>query len=388
MPWKNFTGPTVWLISAAILGAVAIGWCNPAAAAESELRGIWMWGSQVKSRTAADQCITQVDAAHLNAVFLLVWYWGGRTFYHSDLCPMANDIEPGYDPLAYMIEQCHRRGIQVHAWFVNGKCDSHLGHEVLERHPDWSIKNNDGRVAWYDFGKPDVRKFQSDLMIEVLKRYDVDGLHFDYIRYDHSPVICYCKRCQDEFSARYGFEPRYAPLPANAKTDPKKETLRMTKWAEYRKSTVSALVRDVYGRAKAAKPKAQITAAVFTPLATAEDLCQDWPNWLREGIIDFVVPMAYTSDDRELARQIDEWKTIDPQLDRIVPGLSIYKRTSKAMISREPQQVLAQYQLCLDRGAHGNVYFWYGNLSQAISQALVKRYYPSKVPVYRPPALR
>jgi hypothetical protein len=172
---------------------------------------------------------------------------------------------------------------------------------------------------------------------------------------------------------------------SDVRIDLEKEKLRQEKWAEYRKAGVSELVRDVYRRAKALKPDAQVTAAVFTPLASAENVLQDWPGWLREGIIDFVIPMAYTMKNEDLAKQIDEWKSVDPRLERVVPGLSVYQRTAKGTASREPELVLSQHQLSLDRGSRGNVYFSLGNLDQAISGALVGKYYATRTAAYHPP---
>jgi len=182
----------------ALLGAI----CTVSSAAEPQHRGIWMHASYIKTQAEADGCVELVERANLNAVYLLVWYWGGRGAFQSELCPMLEGVQPGYDPLGYMIQECHRRKIEVHAWFVNGSCG---GREpMLEQHPDWAVDSSrQSARIWYDFGKPEVRKFQSNLMIDVLTRYDLDGLHFDYIRYD-GPDICYCNHCQTEFQCTRG----------------------------------------------------------------------------------------------------------------------------------------------------------------------------------------
>jgi uncharacterized lipoprotein YddW (UPF0748 family) len=175
----------------------------PAFAAEpQQMRGVWMHATQIKTRAEADACVARIHRANLNAVFLLVWYWGGQAFYHSQLCPMGEDVEPGYDPLGHMIAQCHQRGIEVHAWYVNGSYGAAKPLHVLDEHPEWAVQTDGSGELWYDFGKPQVRKFQSDLMIECLQNYDLDGIHFDYIRY--GPKVCWCNHCQEESAARYG----------------------------------------------------------------------------------------------------------------------------------------------------------------------------------------
>ena len=192
--------------------------CASAGASKPELRGVWMHATQIKTPAQADAMIAKIERANLNTVFILVWYWGGQAYFQSSLCPMAEGVQAGYDPLGYMVEQCHKRGIQVHAWFVNGAYGSQEVRHVLDKHPDWAVQDGGGGKLWYDFGRPEVRKFQSDLMIECLRKYDVDGIHFDYIRY--GPQQCYCDYCQKTFARRYGFEPltrdRRTTLPAAA----------------------------------------------------------------------------------------------------------------------------------------------------------------------------
>ena len=553
--------------------------CLGASAGETEMRGIWMHATQIKTRAEADQWVAKIEAARLNAVFMLVWYWGGQAFYQSDLCPMGEGVEEGYDPLGTMVAECHKRGIEVHAWFVNGSYGADKPRHVLDKHPDWAVKTGGGRRPWYDFGKPEVRQFQSDLMIECLRRYDLDGIHFDYIRY--GPLQCLCGHCQAEFARRTGHEPlteeqtrsfpfvadvganpvaepttatviaefdgglpamavnelgkglvllinwhaekeaaaavsatvrraltrwgakpdrvfvmdsepnrvkygrrftvagmqwlqrlgwkarivpetRLGSLPAGStlvlscvylippdmaaaverfvqaggilvvvdgpissmqheplqrvlgmkgkgkyfratriirstgksdlapssdrEIDVDKERLRAEKWREFRAWGVTELVRDVYGRAKKLKPEAQVTAAVFTPLDNARRVCQDWPGWLREGIIDYVIPMAYTPSNDSLASQIAEWKTVDPALERIVPGLCIYTKTPKGSITRDIGLILSQHRMCMDRGARGNVYFSLHYLSDPLIKAFTAGPHTGTVRAYRPPA--
>ncbi len=554
----------------AFLSVLLLATCS--ATAGPELRGVWMHATQVRTPAEAETAIARIDRAHLNAVFILVWYWGGQAFFQSDLCPMGDGVPPGHDPLGYMVEQCHQRGIQVHAWFVNGSYGSSTIRHVLDTHPDWAVDSGGGGPLWYDFSKPGVRRFQSDLMIECLRKYDLDGIHFDYIRY--GPSLCYCRYCQQEFARRYGFEPitreRRTSLPAaanftaNPLTRPTtavvlaqftdgtpavalnrlgkgsvlllnwhaenemppavaeivkltlgvwttggarlhvtttvanrseygtesfeaargsltrlgyppqsipseqiarlpagnilvlpavyvipKDTAddleqfvtrggklliidgpvksmkhaalqrvtgfagtgryfrrddiirstgrsplvpkggheldladwkrRMDKWAEFRKSGVTELVRDVYRRAKALKPKAQVTAAVFSTLESADSVYQDWPRWLREKTIDYVVPMAYTEDTAELSRQIAQWKTMDPHLHRIIPGLSIYQKRDGKTTTRDLDLIRRQHDLCRRQGAHGNVYFSLPYLSDPLIDLFRTEFYPASL---------
>jgi uncharacterized lipoprotein YddW (UPF0748 family) len=542
-----------------------------------ELRGIWVHGTQIKTPAEADALIAKMDRANFNAAFVLVWYWGGQAYFRSTLCPMGDGVQPGYDPLGYMVEHCHKRGIQVHAWFVNGAYGSPEVRHVLDKHPDWAVQDDTGTL-WYDFSKPEVRRFESDLMIECLRKYDVDGIHLDYIRY--GPHQCYCDYCQQTFARRYGFAPmtqdRRTTFPAGAsvtgnpltkpttalvlaefydgtpaialnklgngsvlllnwhaenemppavaetvkvalgiwttgggpihltttaanraeygngslettrvcltrmgyqptsipseniaklssssvlvlpgvylipadtaghiegfvrkggrlliidgptksmqlpaiqhvtgfaasgrylnRDDVIKSTgrsplvpkgkqqmnlsdwkRRMSKWAEFRKLGVTELVRDVYRRAKGLKPNVQVTAAVFSTPESADSVYQEWPRWLREKTIDYVVPMAYTDDPAELTRQIAQWKKVDPSLQRVIPGLSIYQDTAGKTATRDLSLIRRQHALCKQQGAHGNMYFSLEYLNEPLILTFRTEFYPTEAPPYVPP---
>jgi len=542
-----------------------------------ELRGVWVHGTQIKTPAAADALVARLDRANLNAAFVLVWYWGGQAYFQSSLCPMGEGVQPGYDPLGYLVRQCHQRGIQVHAWFVTGAYGAPEVRHVLDKHPDWAVQDGAGGI-WYDFSKPEVRRFESDLMIECLRKYDIDGLHFDYIRY--GPHQCYCSYCQTTFARRYGFPPvtrerlttfptgatitanplakpttalviaefydgtpamalnklgrgavlllnwhaenemppavaetvklvlgiwttndapiyltttaanraqyggsaleaarasltrlgyrptsippeKIAALTANTvlvlpavylipegtaddierfvrkggklliidgptrsislaavqritgfaaggrylnREDVIKSTgrsplapkglhqmnlwdwkRRQAKWAEFRKLGVTELVRDVYRRVKGLKPNVQVSAAVMSTLESAEAAYQEWPRWLREKTIDFVVPMAYTDNPSELSRQIAQWKKVDPSLQRIIPGLSIYQDDTGKPAPRNIDLIRRQHTLCRQQGAHGNLYFSMEYLTDPLIGVFRTEFYPTEAPVYVPP---
>jgi uncharacterized lipoprotein YddW (UPF0748 family) len=144
----------------------------------------------------------------------------------------------------------------------------------------------------------------------------------------------------------------------------------------------------VHRRAKGIKPNVQISAAVLSSVEAADSVYQDWPRWLREGMIDFVVPMAYTQDNAELTRQIAQWKTLDPQLQRIIPGLAIYQETGGQATTRDFDLIRSQHQLCRRQGARGNMYFSLQYLSDPLIDLFRTEFYPAKAQPYAPPARR
>ena len=152
---------------------------------------------------------------------------------------------------------------------------------------------------------------------------------------------------------------------------------------QFRKEGVTELVRDVYRRAKVIKPTAQVTAAVLSSPQAADAAYQDWPRWLRERIVDYVVPMAYTEDNRVLTADIAQWKRLDPTLARIMPGLAVYQQRGTLAVTRDANLVRSQHQLCRQQGARGCVYFSLQYLSDPLVDVFAREFYPAGAPTYR-----
>jgi uncharacterized lipoprotein YddW (UPF0748 family) len=134
-----------------------------------------------------------VEAGHFNTMFVNVLAHG-HAYYDSLLLDKHPSLDEGYDPLGYAIELAHERDIAVHTWLVAGPM-SFAGEpgRVLVEHPEWAMVGPDGQqINWLNYTRPDVRQFISDLVLELMAEYDVDGIHFDYTRYPGS---------------RWGFDP-------------------------------------------------------------------------------------------------------------------------------------------------------------------------------------
>ncbi|MCX6909516.1 MAG: family 10 glycosylhydrolase, partial [Verrucomicrobia bacterium] len=149
-----------------------------------------------------------------------------------------------------------------------------------------------------------------------------------------------------------------------------KERQRMEKWVEYRTWTVTELVRAVYKGAKAIKPRAWVNAAVFYKKESADRVCQDWYGWLREGCMDYVLPMAYTEENDKLAAAFAEWRAADPQMERIIPGLSIYSRRDGKTVPRDLALVRSQLEMCRANTTHGNLFFSLAYLNDELIKLL------------------
>jgi len=155
------------------------------AEAAPEQRAIWAHYTDIQKPELVEQTIGRLSAAHLNCVYVLIWYNGGQAAYKTSLCPMMKGVPEGFDPLGALIAAAHPTGIAVHAWFVNGAYGWDRPGHLFTQHPDWELQTRARtQEPWYDLGKPEVRQYERDVMLDCLESYDVDGIHFDYIRYD------------------------------------------------------------------------------------------------------------------------------------------------------------------------------------------------------------
>jgi uncharacterized lipoprotein YddW (UPF0748 family) len=148
-----------------------------------ELRGVWVQHRSITTPEKIDEVIRRAEMGHLEAIFANIFVYG-QALYNSRQVPKYDRVDPTFDPLAYLIEQAHRRRIKVHAWFVNGPVGYRGKSAILAAHPAWSLVGSDGkRSTWLNLARPEVGQFTADLVMEVVEKYAVDGIHFDFFRF-------------------------------------------------------------------------------------------------------------------------------------------------------------------------------------------------------------
>ena len=219
---------------------------------------------------------------------------------------------PGYDALAFAIEECHKRGLELHAWIVtipagNNRQVKLLGKHSIVRKNRQICKQHEG--AWYlDPGHPGAADYLSSIVREIVTRYDVDGIHFDYIRYPENAL-----RFPDRDTYRkYG----------------KEKDLK-----QWRRENINNIVRRLYTEVKQVKPWVKVSSSPVGKFKDTsrysslgwnayETVYQDAQAWLKEGIHDALFPMMYFKDNHFYPFVLD-WKENDNGR-WVVPGLGIY----------------------------------------------------------------
>ena len=242
---------------------------------------------------------------------------------------------PAYDPLAYAIEEAHLRGIQLHAWFnpframlpvFAGKA---AATHVTRQHPEWIRKY--GTQTWIDPGDPAARKYVLETMLDVVKRYDVDGIHIDDYFYPYRESRVVTRRVRKK-RVRTRVE---IPFPDDRTW---KKYGRPGGWSNrdaWRRSNIDDFVRALYKGAKAIRPTTLVGISPFgiwrpgsppgvTGLDSYAEIYADSKRWLAEGWLDYVVPQLYweVGGTQDRFRLLDAWwRSENPQGRYIFPGL-------------------------------------------------------------------
>ncbi len=263
-----------------------------------ETRAVWVatifgldWPSQSRGKPAAEQkkelleIFSNIDRQHFNTVYFQVRS-RGNAVYKSSLEPWALELtgflgrDPGWDPLAVAVDAAHERGLEIHGWFNVFKVWSGGNRvprcnplHVALAHPEWVKQVGD--EIWIDPGIPEARRYIVDVIVDCASRYDLDGVHLDYIRY---PGVSFDDR---ETFRRYG-------------DGQNKE--------EWRRQNVSLFVEELSRRLREVKPWIKIGAAPIGIYRNIDGVkgwqaysavYQDSRLWLREGWLDYLAPQIY-----------------------------------------------------------------------------------------------
>jgi uncharacterized lipoprotein YddW (UPF0748 family) len=279
-------------------------------APRAELRAFWADGFNpgFKTPQQVDELLQRLHDAHCNALFAQMRK-RGDAYYLSRYEPWATDDQTHFDALAYLIQKAHAMDppIAVHAWIntcaVGG--DTRNPFNILHLHHDWLAldpKNNDfdNEASKIDPGNPDAADWTFRIYLDIARHYDVDGIHFDFVRYG-GPTWGYNPVSVARFNQQCGDRSDIQRIPGTDLPDPADPT-----WQQWRRDQVTALVRKVYVHAVEINPRIVVSASVIawgdgpktdeewtTKSAAMHRVFQDWRGWLQEGILDLACPMTY-----------------------------------------------------------------------------------------------
>lgn len=368
----------------------------PAPALRREMRGVWIatvdnidWPSRagLPVETQKAEMIELLDrskALGLNAVFFQVRP-SVDAFYDSKLEPwsefltgqMGRAPQPFYDPLAFTIEQAHARGLELHAWFNpyrarygGAKAPASANH--LSRTRPNLVKNY-GKSQWLDPGEKTVQDYTTNVILDVVRRYDIDAVHFDDYFY---PYV--------ELDA----QKQPIPFPDDPTWNLYQRNGGKLSRSDWRRDNVNTLVQRLSREIKAAKPWVRFGVSPFgiwrpgfpaqiKGLDAYEVLYADAQKWTVEGWIDYLVPQLYwkiEAPGQSFPVLLNWWTQQNPKKRHIWAG-QYTDRATKTSPTMWPDEEV-EYQIRTARGidgASGTVHFSAKSLLRDDTEGLTKR---------------
>jgi uncharacterized lipoprotein YddW (UPF0748 family) len=369
-----------------------------------EFRGVWMHTiaqPQYKMPTEElKQYLTDAldyfKAMNMNAVIFQVRPQADA-FYESALEPWSRYLTgeqgkrpyPYFDPMAFMIDECHKRGLEFHAWLNPYRvtsdesqrlADSHIYHT----HPEWFVKY--GKQLYFDPGVPDSRYFIRRVVRDIVSRYDVDAIHMDDYFYPY-PLAGTAFPDDDSF---YQYGGSFYPNRRN----------------DWRRDNVNRLIEELKTAILLEKPWVRFGISPFgiyrnkksdgngsdtNGLQNYDDLYADIKLWVKNGWIDYNMPQIYW----EIGHKAADYETLIKWWDANNYGQPLYigqdvLRTMKAADAHHPERNQLTRKMELERSlpnVSGNCW-WPGyevwNNAGGVRDSLFYHYqkYPALIPAY------
>jgi uncharacterized lipoprotein YddW (UPF0748 family) len=315
-----------------------------------DFRGVWCHSALGVPGWSWDQTIGHLKNNGFNAIVVNM-VLAGSAFYPSAVLPPADDVRTRGDQLAECLAACRKHGVELHVWKTCFNLQGARKEFVDRMRREGRLQaDRAGReVPWLSPSHPANFQLERDAMLEVVRRYAVDGIHFDYIRYPDSQAD-YSRDAQQRFEQAAGV--RVKRWPDDVVSGP-----HAAAFGEWRRAQITRLVREVSTEARKIRPGTKVSAAVFPDYKSCrESVAQDWAAWVQSGYLDFVCPMNYTASDAEFAGLLKDQLRLVGSKARLYPGVGVTATQSNLSPVQTAQKLMIARQL----GANGFVLFNYG----------------------------
>lgn len=292
-----------------VIDLIGLKYCNAIEYRAVEGRGMWhrpnASGINESSLDGVKKFVAQLDKLGVNALYVET-FWDGITTYKSDVLDsqhprMAsyNYGEYGNDYTLALISECHKVGIEVHAWVevLNAGVVGQNPPPYIK--PEWLCKNLDGDSSdnYLDPTHPHVQQLLLDFVEEMLQKYQFDGISYDYIRYAETGEYGGYIDCGFTDNSVALFASQYNYAGTNLTQDLKQDATLRANWHKFKQDAVTNLVGMLSSHIRSVKPSAVISASPYGYVDGAKSIyMQDIDTWLTRGYLDVVLPMIYTED--------------------------------------------------------------------------------------------
>ncbi len=326
-------------------------------------KGVWLTDVASKAldtKAGIKEVVSRCKAIGLDNIYVVVWN-RGHTLYPSQVMEdeFGTKVAPRFskfDMLQTLIEEAHKEGLKVHAWFEFGFSSSYQeedGGHILRKKPDWKAIDVDGNLVskngfqWINAFDPEVQNFLLSLIVEVVKNYDIDGVQGDDRLPANPSTAGYDTYTVSEYKKEH-----------NGKSPPK--DYRDSDWIHWRANRLNLFAEKVYKTVKSIEPEVLVTMAPSIFPWSKEEYLQDWPTWVKNGWVDQIIPQVYRYDIETYSSTLEanlEFMPTDKR-DLFVPGVLLRvndytpsKRFLKKMIKTNRNW-----------GLQGEVFFFYEGL--------------------------
>ncbi len=314
--------------------------------------------SVLSSRARIEELIEFAKKAQIDTLYIQV-YRANKSWFDSklaDASPYRECVrQVGRDPLALLIEKGHASGIKVHAWMNLLSLSANTEALILKKYGAGILTRNrqekktleDYKIDNQYFLEPGDLRVRQELSVitgELLRAYPrLDGLQLDYIRYpDVNPAYGHTTMNLNRFRSKTGIRDFSEDSPA---------------WKKWKYDQVTALVRELAKRARIMRPGIQVSTTGLVPYSRASfESFQDWRQWVRTGLVDFVTLMCYPPDLATFEYQLRDARKQAGTLENVNIAVGAYK------LRQQPDEFSRQWRACEESDSRSCVVLHYGSL--------------------------
>jgi uncharacterized lipoprotein YddW (UPF0748 family) len=339
----------------------------------SELRGVWLTNIDsdvLFNRDRLKQALQRLKELNFNTVYPTVWNWG-YTLYPSQVAQnvIGKKVDPtpglqGRDILKEIVTTGHQKGLKVIPWFEFGfmaPADS----ELAKHHPQWLTIQRDGsRIVkegihnrvWLNPFHPEVQKFIQNLIVEIVRNYNIDGIQFD----DHFGLPSGFG--YDPYTVKLYKKEHYGQAPPQNPQNPE--------WVKWRADKITNYLQTVFQAIKATKQNCLVSVAPNPQRFSYSFFLADWPKWERMGLIEDLVLQAYQDKLSDFISEL-EYPEVKLAQSHIPVSIGIMAGLKSKFVPI--QQIQTQVQTVRDRNFAGISFFFYETLWNMTKEAPQQR---------------
>ena len=320
------------------------------------VRGLWVSRWEYSSPEDVSDLLSRAASWGITDVYFQV-RGRGDAFYRSEIEPWGAELtgrlgqDPGWDPLEVAIRDARQRGLRLHAWINtftmwSGRTPPPFTRpeHIYRKNPDWIMANRAGLTLRLGNrfgyvlaapGNPEVQAHIEAVVLDIVERYPVDGIHYDYIRlpdHDYSYDAVSRRRFLNESDS---------------------ET-----YMGWQAGEITGMLVTISDRARLKRPGIIFSAAIVNHYHRAIGIfAQDPAAWTASGALDYVIPMMYTPSIAEFMAMLDGYRDMIPA-PCIVAGINLIEMPD------DPEAVAAQVHESLLSGVLGHALFSLGEVDR------------------------